>query len=364
MLKKIRPPGFVFRLFPGYAAALLLCAACSAPANTPKNRPPEAAFGEFPATEALPENPPESAGIPGKDAGDPGGNAGSGNAEARAGLEEFAELERSGGFVPGMGLAESNLREASGDYAGAVLAVYKELSWVYSRGEGGVTKEALTAGLANILELGAGPGAVEAAQAALAFFEGRWNEAETLLKTLFAGETETDGFSRWMLLVCALEQGNASREIRGEYSAIRARYALFPEYWYRGARYFRTLETVVPAAGAYAERCINLAGNGPYAAECRSILAETAGLGEKDGGAIRTQAEIEAFADTALRSSRPELLAELLPLVGLPDNPYTLYASGVLRALAADERFRAWFLSRAAEAKGRLAERLLYISRG
>ena len=261
-----------------------------------------------------------------------------------------------------MGLAESNLREASGDYAGAVLAVYKELSWAYSRGEGGVTAEAVAAGLVSVLELGAE--AAEAARAALAFFEGRWNEAETLLKKLFAEESEPDAFSRWMLLVCALEQGNASPEVRGEYSAISARYALFPEYWYRGARCFRTLENAVSAAGAYAERCVNLAGNGPYAADCRAILAEAVGLGEKDGGAIRTQAEIEAFAGAALRNSRPELLAELLPLIGLPDNPYTVYASGVLRALAADERFRAWFLSRAAETKGRLAERLLYISRG
>jgi hypothetical protein len=277
-------------------------------------------------------------------------------------LEEIAELERSGGFVPGLGLAESNLRESSGDYAGAVLAVYKELSWAYGRGEGGVTREAVAAGLGSVLELG--PGAAEAARAVLAFFEGRWKEAGTLIEQLFAEETETDAFSRWMLLVCAMEQGDLSREIRGEYSAIRARYAAFPEYWYRGARCFRIPGTVVSTAGAYAERCINLAGNGPYAPECRAILAETAGLGGKDGGAIKTQAEIELLVETALRNSRPELLAGLLPLVELPDNPYTIYASGALRALAADEKFRAWFSSQAANAKGRLAERLLYISRG
>jgi hypothetical protein len=363
MLKKIRlPRGRFVRRFPACAAAMLLCAAC---APAPGNQPSENAFqaNVFPAPEA-PFGTPPASGAPNTNTV-AGTNAGVPNAEVRrAGLEEFAELERSGGFVPGMGLAESNLREASGDYAGAVLAVYKELSWAYGRGEGGVTREALSAGLANILELGAGPGAVEAARAALAFFEGRWKEAEALLKTLFAGETETDGFSRWMLLVCAMEQGNASREIRGEYSAIRARYLGFPEYWYRGARCFRPLKTVVSAAGAYAEHCINLAGNGPYAAECRAILAEAAGLGKEEGGAIKTQAEIEAFAGAAVRSSQPELLADLLPLVGLPDNPYTVYASGVLRALASDERFRAWFSSHAAKAKGRLAERLLYIARG
>jgi hypothetical protein len=121
---------------------------------------------------------------------------------------------------------------------------------------------------------------------------------------------------------------------------------------------------VTPAAGAYAERCVNLAGDGPYASECRAILAETAGLGVKDGAAIKTRAEIELLVETSLRNSQPELLAGLLPLVELPDNPYTIYASGALRALASDEKFRAWFLSRAAKAKGRLTERLLYISRG
>ncbi|MDR2047819.1 MAG: hypothetical protein LBP69_00040 [Treponema sp.] len=339
--------------------AALLCAACSGPENMPEKRPSAAA-------ETFAETPP---------GGDPGASPTEAPAAALAGiapdevsraLEEIAELERSGGFVPGLGLAESNLRETSGDYAGAVLAVFKELSWAYSRGEGGVTGEAVTAGLKNVVELGAGPGAAEAARAVLAFFEGRWNEAQALIGQLFAEETETDAFSRWMLLVCAMEQGNLSREIRGEYSAIRARYSGFPEYWYRGARAFRTLkpETTVSAAGAYAERCVNLAGNGPYAAECRAILAETAGLGGKDGGAIKTRAEIEALVGAALRNSRPDVLAGLLPLVELPDNPYTIYASGALRALAADEKFRAWFLSEAAKAKGRLAERLLYISRG
>jgi hypothetical protein len=337
--------------------ALLLFAACSAPENTPEKYLP-AGSEKFPAAEAFAATP--DAGVPEASSTE----ALSVSGEASRALEEIAELERSGGFVPGLGLAESNLREASGDYAGAVLAVYKELSWAYSRGEGGVTREAVAAGLGNVMELGAGPGAAEAARAALAFFEGRWKEAGALLEELFVEETETDAFSRWMLLVCAMEQGNASREIRGNYSAIRARYATFPEYWYRGARYFRTPETVVPAAGAYAERCINLAGNGPYASECRAILAETAGLDGKDGAAIKTQAEIELLVETSLSNSRPELLAGLLSLVELPDNPYTIYASGAMRALASDEKFRAWFSSQAAKAKGRLAERLLYISRG
>ncbi|MDR0402613.1 MAG: hypothetical protein LBH35_03385 [Treponema sp.] len=342
MLKKTR------RLQAGFAA-LLLFSACSVTENAP-NAPENYRSGDFGETP-----PPEAY----RAAESPGVQDAASGASRRADLEEIAELERSGGFVPGLGLAESNLREALGDYAGAVLAVFKELSWAYGHGEGGVTREAVAAGLGNVTELGRE--AAEAARAALAFFEGRWNEAESLLEKVFAGETETDGFPRWMLLVCAMEQGKATPQIRGAYSAIRARYAAFPEYWYRAARCFH--ESGI-AAGDYAERCVNLAGNGPYAAECRAILAETAGLGGKDGGAIKTRAEIESLVETALMNTRPELLAGLLPLIELPDNPYTIYAAGALRALAADRRFREWLSSQASAAKGRLAERLSYISRG
>jgi len=56
-------------------------------------------------------------------------------------------------------------------------------------------------------------------------------------------------------------------------------------------------------------------------------------------------------------------------LTGLPDNPSTLYAAGVMRALAAENHFKNWFAREAEKAKGRrdngrLADRLLYISRG
>ena len=43
-------------------------------------------------------------------------------------LDEIAELERAGVYKRGMGFAESSLRERSGDYAGAVLAAFKELA--------------------------------------------------------------------------------------------------------------------------------------------------------------------------------------------------------------------------------------------
>ncbi|MDR1930562.1 MAG: hypothetical protein LBQ44_08045 [Treponema sp.] len=280
-------------------------------------------------------------------------------------LEELAELERSGGFVPGMGIAECKLREESGDYAGAVIAVYKELSWAYAHGLEGINREAIEEGLAKVGELefagSGGPKAAEeadkAARAALDFFNGRWTEAQALLTELFPGETEPDSFIRWMLLVCSLEGGGISRETRSAYGAVRARYSSFPEYWYRGARTFSG-----NAAGDYAERCIDLAGSGPFAPECRSILARVSGLGADDGKALRTRAEIEGLIQDAVIRQKPELLEDILPLIALPDNLHTIYAAGILRALTAEPMFKSWLNGEAEKARGRLAERLEYIT--
>lgn len=284
-------------------------------------------------------------------------------------LEELAEMERTGGYIPGLGLTESNLREKAGDYAGAVLAVFKELAWAYSLGAGGVTRSAIDEGLSRMLDPAAAgqfsPAAGEEIRAAVrgirAFCQGRWEEAEGQLREIYR-EADADAFSRWMLLVCEMERAlreGSGRENRSAYGSIRARYDSFPEYWYRGARNFP------PAmAGGYAERCINLAPAGPYAAECRIILAQTMGLNSADASALRTRLEIEALISGARNQGNPELLSELLPLTALPDNPSTLYASGAMRALAAEGPFKDWFSREAEKATGRLAERLLYISRG
>jgi hypothetical protein len=292
-------------------------------------------------------------------------------------LDELAELERSGGFVPGLGLAESKLREEAGDYAGAVLAVFKELSWAYALGAGDVTRAAIRQGLEKLLEpdsaadtrlpAGARKEIALAVGAILAFFEGRYEEAEKQLAAVYGGDAEVDGFSRYLLLVCALERGGAGREERSLYSSIRARYAGFPEYWYHFARSENSGGNSLSGDGpmaAHAERCINLAPAGPYAAECRVILARAMGLKPEDAPALKTRLEIEAAVTGAVNQQRPELLSELLPLAALPDNPSTLYASGAMRALAAESLFRNWFIREAEKARGRLAERLLYISRG
>jgi hypothetical protein len=285
-----------------------------------------------------------------------------------AALEELAEAERSRGFVRGLALAESNLREEQGDLAGAVIAAYKELAWSYALGE--LSREAVETGLERVMELYSGEGgkdALRAARGALSFFSGRWTEAGEILAALF-DDTEPDSFPRWMMLVCAMEEGAAGgetgspervRALRSAYGSIRGRYAAFPEYWYRAARCFSG-----SIALEYAERCIDLAPRGPFAEEARRILAERAGLASRDGAVLKSRAEIEEILIRALASDDAAPLTELFPLLALGDNPYTLYAAGVLKAAAAAEaKFRNFFTREAERNGGRLAERLVYISR-
>ncbi|AEF80855.1 hypothetical protein [Leadbettera azotonutricia] len=282
-------------------------------------------------------------------------------------LGEIAELERAGGYFPGLGLAESGLHESAGDYGAAVIASYKELSWAY--GYGSVDKPSVEDGIRQVLEylesqsLNAGTdegkarsNAVNAAKGVLAFSGEDWKDAASLLNAAGFDGDESDSFARWMLLVCSLETGDEAARLL--YGAIRARYSNFPEYWYRGARGFKG-----NIASSYAEQCINLNPQGHFAPECRKIIAGNLGLGGK-GEAIRSKAEIEDGIKRSVSAEDPRLLEDILPLMSLPDNVYTLYALGSLKALAAYPVFKEYFSEQASLSGGRLAERLSYISRG
>jgi len=272
-------------------------------------------------------------------------------------LDDLAQLERAGSWLAGMALAESGFRETAGDYAGAVAAAYKELAWAY--GKGLIQKEELEKGLLNMLAAKSDDAVATAANAVLAFTRGQWETASAGLVPLFNETEEPDGFGRWMILVCALEQNREDRRTGTAYKAIRARYAQFPEYWYRGARAFSGI-----AAVEYAENCVNSAPQGPFANECRNMLAAFSGLKNEDGQALKTKTEIEAIITSSVNTGNPEALDSLLPLIGLPDNPYTVYAVGAFRALTSIPKFRDYFNKQASVSKGRLAERLSYICRG
>jgi hypothetical protein len=306
-----------------------------------------------------------------------------------------------------MGLAESGLREEAGDYAGAVIAAFKELLYAY--GAGGLGAEQLRAGLEAVLfresgnaetlsrvaalpgeeaqTAGAEAAAQGAALACLEFFDGRWKEAAGSLAA-FCDTEEPDSFARWMFLASLLKSGllleagfaggdedavsggageagtqgmavehsvfNESRRAAlAEYSAIRARYAGLAAYWYHLAL----------VSGEGAERCVDLAPQGPYAAACRKILAENFGL-QGTGAALRTKKEIERAVSSAAAQGSVVFLEELFPLLALEDNPLTFYALGALNALAASPLFREYFAAKGRESSGRLGERLRYITGG
>lgn len=285
-------------------------------------------------------------------------------------LERIAELERAGSYFPGLGLAESTLREKAGDYAGAAVAAYKELSWAYGNGSAAI--EQVGEGLQNAISLSAAlpafnGSATEALKGCMAFAEGDWERAEELLEGICSTGEEPDSFLRWMLLVCVLEKGADTPAARQAYGAIRARYASFPEYWYRGARAF----SPGSIAASYAEQCINVSPRGPFAADCRRILADHLGLISSDRyiksdicSDVLTRAEIEFIIRASVSMNNPAILEELYPLMALPENPYTLYAMGALKALAAVPEFRSFFIDGAVKSPGRLGERLTYIARG
>jgi len=280
-------------------------------------------------------------------------------------LDELAELERTGSWFQGMFFVESGIRETIGDLAGAVAAAYKELSCAY--GLGLIQKEDVERGLLNVLDAKSEEIVVAAAITMIAFLNEQWADAAIDLSFLFDDLDEPDSFSRWMMLVCSLEKNKASSRngataaedrLNGSaYRAIRARYAHFPEYWYRGARFFYGA-----IAAEFAENCINLAPYGPFAEECRRILASYTGLKTEDGLSIKTKREIENIISLSINSGNPQILDSLLSLISLPDNPYTVFAVGALRSSAGIPGFREYFNKQAAASSGRLAERLTYIS--
>ena len=274
-------------------------------------------------------------------------------------LDEIAELERAGVFIQGMGFRESGLRQMTEDYPGTAIAIYKELSWAYGLG---IIEE--TDILRNIHQMITydGPGRkiiAKTAVAITAFFTGNWDKAEELLNEIHNDGYEPDNYLNYMILSCILEKNPNDRKAALDYRSIRARNSQFPEYWYRGAKLFPGT-----IALQYAEYCINLSSDGPYAAECRKIIAVNLGLKPEDGQFILTKTEVENIIATAVTQGNPRLLEPLLSLISLPENPYTIYVLGAMKHLNTLPAFKNYFDEMAVKSKGQLNERFNYISRG
>jgi hypothetical protein len=92
-------------------------------------------------------------------------------------------------------------------------------------------------------------------------------------------------------------------------------------------------------------------------------MARALGLDDA-GDAVRSKAEIVKAVHLSVSEKDPKILDGLFPMLDLPDNAYTHYALGAMKALCALPGFREYFDEKAAVSKGRLAERLTYIARG
>ncbi|WP_304223350.1 hypothetical protein [Gracilinema caldarium] len=284
-----------------------------------------------------------------------------------AALGQLAEAERSQGFSPGLGLAESTLYEKAGNLGAAVLAAFKEVFYAYSYGY--LEKKAVEERLSMVARTYPGNKAVEAAvEASRALLRLDGGMGLKSLSSLQIASYEIDSFPRWMERVFILESSDASQKpnratVLEEYRATRSRYANQPLYWLMIARH---------SEGQYisdaAERVISLAPRGPFAAQGRELLAVSIGLPKSDASSLMSRMEIENIIQETASSGKVEQLAQLFPLLSLRDNPYTLYALGACRGLSESPAVKSFFLKAAKEHTGpfssRLSERLRYIAGG
>jgi len=292
------------------------------------------------------------------------------DADSLAKLERLAEYERQNGFVIDMGSAESRIRESAGDFGGAVIAAYKELFYAFAytgsfdsktADEKTLTPQKIKSSLQTLKENAKKdmpdklPAISASCDACTAYTEGRYADALPLLSH-FLENTESDSFARYLAAACELET-SPSPPMLSKYGAFRTRFKYLPEYWLHSAR----AQSDISIRLSHAEYCINTCPSGPFAPECRKMMAAAFNLQESDAPYLLTVLEIENYTLKAIRAANPELLAPLLPLLALPDNARTIYAAGVLKGICSEKIFFDYLTAERKTASGRIAERLDYI---
>ncbi|OHD19263.1 MAG: hypothetical protein A2087_09595 [Spirochaetes bacterium GWD1_61_31] len=280
------------------------------------------------------------------------------------------ETERRQGYQAGSGLVASSYYEQLGLVVPAVFAACADLSQAYATGM--ITIDDYAGSLnqlaANWMDQSSEDGRLvnQSIEAVRLFLASDWAGAEKILANLAGYTLHDDSFQAWMYLVAQIEL-NESRPYQGDqivvydqlataYGSMMSRYRLLPQYWYYAMRINLNDSLAIDAA----ERCINLAPTGPFALLAREALAELWSLPKGAAVGLLTVQEIQDLIQTALADADLEQIKSLFPLLGLADNPATLYALGALQGLADNQIVRQWIQAESAKANGRLAERLRY----
>ena len=263
-------------------------------------------------------------------------------------------------YEAGTGTVESGLREAMGDFAGAVFAAYKELS--YSLSMGFIDDKAVATGLLGVkttFEARKEKDDVFAALACIELWQKKDYKACVQKLSGMKAVLDPSSFGAWMLGACRLSLSPADLNILKAYAAEERRYASFPEYWKRAAVALAGVDEA--GSRAAAERCIALSPSGPNALPARRILTESFGFPKEDPAKMLIKAEVDSIVYKALVSREPSLLSRLLPLLDLPDNPFTMYALGAMKGIAEDATFASGIAALGKGAGKRVAERIAYI---
>lgn len=282
------------------------------------------------------------------------------DSDPKAALAAIVAFQERLPYESGTGTVESGLREALGDFAGAVFAAYMELSYSYSMGL--IDEKSLAAGLSGVKATFAARKEKDEVYAALAcidLWEKRDYKGCVLKLTGVKAASDPSSFGAWMTEACRLALSPADLNVMKEYAAQEKRYSNFPDYWRRAALALAGADE--GGSRTAAERCIALSPSGPYALPARKILVASFGFPKEDPAKLLVKSEVDTVVYKALASREPSLLSKLLPLLDLPDNPFTMYALGAMKGLADDAAFASGISELGKGAGKRVAERIAYI---
>jgi hypothetical protein len=254
-------------------------------------------------------------------------------------------------YEPGTGLVESACLENLGRYDESVLAALVDVD--YQRSRGLIASEQVIQNLktleTKIASRGLPPekSGLTTVRAATAWVQGDYKKVD-FDNNLLAASVD----ARFFRLNAQLRSGRVGDADLKAYANLEARFHDFPSYYLGLISYFRDTRKDYKNEGfaALAERLVNLASSGPFAAEGRSAMALAWSVPSDQAPLLLTRTEI----DRALPGD-----PKMVKLLATSDNPSVQYA--VVRHqqwAAASAEFRSLLTSLEASSSGRVKERL------